>query len=237
MKSDCAAIGGGTVLASLACQAEAVPEMRANAKALMASGPYRLLVRRVVLPWVLQGEQPAGEGLEIGAGSGAMTAHLLAIFPQLRMVATDYDSEMVERAGQAVAPYGDRARVERADAADLAFVDGRFHLVLSAAMLHHTLAWEKALAEAIRVLRPGGRLIGYDLLDSAVSRLMHFGGAHESGHAHEIGHVPEIGHVHETRLIRPGQLEVELRRLRLTAVRTRRSLGGAVVRFSATKPA
>ncbi len=61
------------------------------AKALATSPPYRLIARRVVLPWVLQGEQPAGEGLEVGAGSGAMTAQLLAAFPDLRMVATDYD--------------------------------------------------------------------------------------------------------------------------------------------------
>jgi predicted O-methyltransferase YrrM len=40
----------------------------------------------------LAGEQPAGEGLEIGAGSGAVTAQLLSAFPGLRIVATDYDA-------------------------------------------------------------------------------------------------------------------------------------------------
>ncbi len=48
--------------------------MPAVARALTTSTPYRLIARRVLLPWVLQGQQPAGEGLEIGAGSGAMTA-------------------------------------------------------------------------------------------------------------------------------------------------------------------
>src|SRR5262245_18642566 len=118
-----------------------------------------------------------------------MTAELLTAFPGLRMVATDYDASMVDAAQQVLAPFGDRASAQRADAADLPFETGRFSLVLSAAMLHHVMAWEKALAEAIRVLRPGGRLIGYDLLDTAPIRLLHFG---EGSH---------------TRMLRPGQLE------------------------------
>lgn len=195
-----------------------MPEMPAAAKAFTTSGPYRLVVRRVVVPWVLQGERPAGEGLEIGAGSGAMTARLLTAFPALRMVATDYDVDMVSAARATVAAFADRAGVERADAVDLPFADGRFDLVLSAAMLHHTVAWEKALAEAVRVLRPGGRLIGYDLLDSVVIRLMHFGEGHQ------------------TRLLRRDELEAELDRLQLIDVRTKPGVGHLAVRFVATKP-
>jgi methylase of polypeptide subunit release factors len=71
-----------------------MPEMPAMAKKLVTSPPYRLIARRVLLPWVLQGERPAGEGLEIGGGSGAMTAQLLMAFPGLRMVVTDYDPDM-----------------------------------------------------------------------------------------------------------------------------------------------
>jgi hypothetical protein len=66
-------------------QAGGVPEMPTLARTLATSGPYRLFARWVLLPWVLQGERPAGEGLEIGAGSRAMTAHLLAAFPVLQM--------------------------------------------------------------------------------------------------------------------------------------------------------
>jgi SAM-dependent methyltransferase len=62
-------------------------------------------------------------------------------------------------------------------------------------MLHHAVAWEEALAEALRVLRPGGRLIGYDLLDVTPIRLLHFGAAHDA------------------RMLRAGQLAAEFARL------------------------
>jgi len=196
-----------------------MPEMPLLAKSLTRSRPYQLMARRILLPWILQGIRPTGAGLEVGAGSGAMTAQLMVTFPDLRMVATDYDADMVRTAGQTLASFGDRASVQQADAADLPFEDGRFDFVLSAAMLHHVVAWEKALAETVRVLRPGGRLIGYDLLDTAPIRLLHF------------------GETCATRLLRRVQLNAELDRLELTNAHTRLSVGGQVVRFAASKAA
>jgi ubiquinone/menaquinone biosynthesis C-methylase UbiE len=179
--------------------------------------PYRLVARRVILPWILQGEHPTGEGLEIGAGSGAMTAQLLTLFPRFRMVATDYDTALVGTAEQVLAGFGKRASVQRADAAQLPFQDGRFDLVLSAAMLHHVIEWDRALAEAVRVLRPGGRLVGYDLLDTIPIRLMH------------------VGERDSTRLPRAGEIQAALGRLGLTDVRATTALRGIVMRFAARK--
>jgi SAM-dependent methyltransferase len=196
-----------------------MPEMPPSAKATLTSLPYRLVARRIVLPWILQGERPTGEGLEVGAGSGAMTAQLLTLFPKFRMVATDYDTELVSLAEQLLGGFGNRASAQRADAAQLPFEDGRFDLVLSAAMLHHVIEWDRALAEAVRVLRPGGRLIGYDLLDTVPIRLMH------------------LGERDSTRLLRPGQLQAWLNRLGVTDLRVKTALGGVVVRFSASKAA
>src|ERR1700722_19842323 len=154
-------------------QASLVPEMSASAKTFCTSSRYRLLARRVVLPWVLQGIHPSGEILEIGAGSGAMTAGLLTRFPDLTVVATDYDPEMVAGASRSLSSWSARVEVAQADATDLPFDDGRFSLVLSCAMLHHVVSWEQALSEATRVLRPGGKLVGFDLLHVADSRLPH----------------------------------------------------------------
>ncbi len=194
-----------------------MPEMPPLARALVTSPPYRLVARRVLVPWVLQGLVPTGEGLEVGAGGGAMTAQLLTAFPSLRMVATDYDDAMVAAARRVLAPFRERAGVQRADAAGLPFGDGRFSFVVSAAMLHHVPAWESALAEAIRVLQPGGILTGYDLMDSAPARVLHFGESHD------------------TQLLRPGQVEAALTRLPTAKVRVRPGIGNLVARFTATK--
>lgn len=194
-----------------------MPEMSALARAFCTSLPYRALARWVLLPWALQGFSPSGEALEIGTGSGAMAAQLLRQFPELRMVATDYDPEMVVTAGRRLAPFGERASAQRVDAAALPFADGRFDVVLSFAMLHHVVDWEQAVAEAVRVIRPGGHLVGYDLLHAAPSR---------HSHHNERGSMRMMG---------PGQLEAELGRLPVTGVRTRRSAGGFALNFLATK--
>lgn len=196
-----------------------MPEMPGRAKAMTVSRPYRVLARRVLLPWGMQRFRPTGEALEIGTGSGAMAAELLSSYPDLRLVATDYDRDMVATAATALARFGERAHAQQADAANLPFADGRFDVVASFAMLHHVLDWERALSEAVRVLRPGGHLVGYDVIDTPAARMMHFGAS---------------SHV---RMPKPGQLEAELARLPLTGLQTHRWIGGVVVRFLAAKAA
>ena len=109
--------------------------------------------------------------------------------------------------------------MQRADAADPPFADGQFDLVVPFAMPHHVVDWEQAIAEAVRVLRPGGRLVGDDVLDTAVSRLLHAG--QDGG----------------SRTLRPGYLERALAGLPVTSVRARKTLGGLTVRCPVTKAA
>jgi SAM-dependent methyltransferase len=149
--------------------------MVAAAKWMCTTLPYRLLMGRVVLPWASGELHAAGEALEIGTGSGAMAAQLLAQYPELTLVATDYDAGMVAHATKSLSAFADRATVQRADAAQLPFDDDRFDLVLSFAMLHHVGDWPGAVREALRVLRPGGRFVGYDALDALPVRLLHCG--------------------------------------------------------------
>jgi ubiquinone/menaquinone biosynthesis C-methylase UbiE len=58
-----------------------------------------------------------------------------------------------------------------ADATRLPFADCEFDLVHTAKTTHHIRDWPQALAEMVRVLRPGGHLIYRDFVASFGDRL------------------------------------------------------------------
>lgn len=172
----------------------------------------------VVLPWALQGFNPHGEVLEIGAGSGGMAAELLARHPDVTMTVTDFDEAMVGTALTRLTAFGDRVTVCQADATALAFPDASFDYVLSWIMLHHTVEWEQALGEAVRVVRPGGSVVGYDLLSTLPLRLVH-----------QAEGAP-------FRMVRLGELRAVAQNLRVAEAVLTPGLAGFVVRFSLRKP-
>jgi len=139
---------------------------------LCRTAAWGALVRPLV-PWALSSRTPSGRVLELGGGGGAMAAGVLDRFPDARLTLIDIDPRMVAAVRRRLAGYGDRARAEVGDATDLPFDAASFDVVVSFLMLHHAGAWEAAVAEAARVLRPGGTFLGYDLHDTAVTRLFH----------------------------------------------------------------
>jgi ubiquinone/menaquinone biosynthesis C-methylase UbiE len=186
---------------------------------LCRSGPWRAFAGNAVLPWSLQEFEPQGDLLEIGAGSGAMAVELLARYDQPTMTVTDFDQDMVNAASARLAKFGDRVTVRQADATALPFPDGSFDAVLSWVMLHHTVEWETALAESVRVLRPGGHVVGYDLSSTAPLRLLHQGdGA-------------------RLRMMRVSELRTVVRDLPVDQAILTPGLGGLVVRFLLRKRA
>ena len=150
-----------------------MPTMPPFHAAVCRSRPWRAFAGNAVLPWSLQGFEPHGDVLEIGAGSGAMAAELLARYDDVTMTVTDFDEAMVDAGRSRLGEFGDRVTVGQADATALPFADGSFDAVLSWIMLHHAIDWEKALTEAVRVLRPGGHVVGYDLLATRPLRALH----------------------------------------------------------------
>jgi SAM-dependent methyltransferase len=132
------------------------------------SAPWRLFATRIVLPWAIGTEPLSGDALEVGAGSGAMASALLDRYPALQLTATDFDRQMVHAAERRLARYGERALVTQADASELPFPDASFDLALSFLMLHHVGTWEEALGELVRVVRPGGRVLGCDMVRSPI---------------------------------------------------------------------
>lgn len=143
-----------------------MPAMSQLESVLLRSAPWRAFATRAVLPWALGDERLDGHALEVGSGSGAMATALLDRFPALHLTATDVDPQMVLAAGRRLARYGDRATVAHADASALPFDDDSFDAAVSVLMLHHVGGWEQALRELVRVVKPGGRVIGCDMVHS-----------------------------------------------------------------------
>ena len=150
-----------------------MPVMSTIEQAFCRSVPWRAFTQRVVFPSAVGDTGLDGEVLELGSGSGAMAGALLERYPTIRLTATDVDPAMRAAASQRLARHGDRAQVRNADATNLPFDDASFDAVVSFIMLHHVIDWEQALSEIARVLRPGGALAGYDLVESPLSRATH----------------------------------------------------------------
>ena len=194
-----------------------MPAMSAVERAFCRSGPWRAFTRRVALPWALAGVDLHGDVLELGSGSGSVAADLLQRSPSIRLTATDVDPAMLDAARQFLAPFGDRVKVRQADATALPFAAGSFDSVVSFIMLHHTLRWEDALGEAVRVLRPGGRLIGYDLVTSGPARTFH-----------------RLDRSHH-RLASADEFTARLRQLPVEEIRVEPALRNLAVRFHARR--
>lgn len=103
----------------------------------------------------IAGHLPAGDALEIGVGTGIVAQALLAEVPQLRrLVGIDISADMLAQAARRLP-----GAVVRASALHLPFGDGRFDAVVAVHVLHLVSDLDATLAEAARVLRPGGRVV------------------------------------------------------------------------------
>lgn len=95
--------------------------------------------------------------LELGVGTGAMALPLLG--EGLRFVGLDSDSEMLRRFHEKV-PKGEEVEVLQADARAIPLASASVDGVLVVRFWHLVSEWRQVLAEALRVLRPGGGALG-----------------------------------------------------------------------------
>jgi len=135
------------------------------------SAPWRGFAQRVVMPCAIKDAVIGSQVLEIGGGSGAMAFEMLRQNDAVHLTTADVDPAMVAAAKTRLAPFADRANSVRGDATSLDLPDSSFDTICSWLILHHTIEWPSVLAEASRVVRPGGTIVGYDLTESGVSRL------------------------------------------------------------------
>jgi len=96
--------------------------------------------------------------LDVGAGTGRMTAHLVDLVgPQGLVVAEDISDQMLKEAKRLLR--GKTAHFTCADACTLSFLDDSFDKVICFSTFPHIRQPLAALQQMQRILRPGGKLL------------------------------------------------------------------------------
>ena len=124
------------------------------------------------VPWALEDVNLGSRVLEIGPGFGLTTDLIQPMVAHLTCIEVDAGlaRALTERM------QGKNVTVLNADATSIAFSDSSFDAVVCFTMLHHIpspVLQDRLLAEAARVLRPGGVFLGTDSLYSWSFRLLH----------------------------------------------------------------
>ncbi len=107
---------------------------------------------------------PGNRVLDIGCGTGSLLVTLGRKEPDAVLTGLDPDPAALGRARRKAARAGVQVSLDRGFADELPYPDASLDRVLSSMMLHHLDPADRAraLAEAHRVLRPGGRFVLID---------------------------------------------------------------------------
>ncbi|HEY2207774.1 MAG TPA: methyltransferase domain-containing protein [Gaiellaceae bacterium] len=114
----------------------------------------------------------SGDILELGAGTGMNLSHYDEALASL--VLTEPEPAMLRRLQPKALKQAPNARVVQASAEDLPFEDASFDAVVSTLVLCGVDDQARALQEAKRVLRPGGRLLFIEHVRSDDPKLARF---------------------------------------------------------------
>ena len=107
--------------------------------------------RRLAMIIEAAGDRITREVLDNGCGIGLYVAHMESLGGNV--IGLEYDHEQAVEAGAR------SSKILRSAGEHLPFADGSFDLMLSHEVIEHVQDDRKAIEEAIRTLRPGGRLV------------------------------------------------------------------------------
>jgi ubiquinone/menaquinone biosynthesis C-methylase UbiE len=138
------------------------------------------------------GQAPDSELLDLGTGTALIPIELCAQNPQARVMAIELAEHMLRLARKNVARHGlsERVSLQHVDAKRLPYADGRVSAVISNSIVHHIPEPRHVLAEALRVLKPGGLVFVRDLArpydDQQVRQLVATYAAGCNGHQRQL---------------------------------------------------
>jgi SAM-dependent methyltransferase len=140
---------------------------------LCSSTEWSDAVRQWIVPWALDGVDLGSDVLEVGPGPGATTDVLQSLAQHLTVV--EIDDALADALRTRLPAH---VEVVTADATGTGLAARSFDTVISLTMLHHVPTDEQQdaiLAEAWRLLRSGGCLVGSDSRDGSDFRTLHEG--------------------------------------------------------------
>lgn len=104
--------------------------------------------------------QPGYVVLDLGCGTAALTILLKSMYPDVHVIGLDRDSRTLRLAAEQAERSGLRIPFTQAPASAIPYAEATFDRVLSSLLFHHLTPSAKlaAMAEVLRVLKPGGEL-------------------------------------------------------------------------------
>ncbi len=129
---------------------------------LISRWPLFTLERRIILN-ALERRKPRGLLLDVGCGPGYLTAAISQSYPSLKVVGFDISDIMIKIAGRNWLKRHSNLQLMIGDAHRLPFQDNSVDYVISSLSLHHWSDAKVVFNEMRRVLKPGGRILVFDL--------------------------------------------------------------------------
>jgi len=122
-----------------------------------------------IWPVSVRADLAAGQSvLDIGCGAG-LDALIAARRTGGRVAGVDFSEAMLERAREAATEAGLPVEFELCEAGELPFEPGSFDALLANGVLNLNPDRKRLVAEMARVLKPGGRLWGAEIVSEALA--------------------------------------------------------------------
>ena len=126
--------------------------------------PQFRAIRQIIIH-ELKKHHPQGTLVDVGCGPGYLLVDMARVFNDLKFIGVDISSQMAEKATGNIASTGfiERVSFRVGDIQGLPFESNSLDFVVSTLSLHHWLQPSQGFKEILRVLKPSGQFLVFDL--------------------------------------------------------------------------